>query len=160
MKPLLMLLSSVLLIQCSDILGEDPQTFMQPVNIIGEWIRVTETPSDVQGLYRKDTTIYQIGLDSLQKFVTWIDPSLYKPVTFKILYQRGGTKYGYLHEPDEEYDWELEESNLKYNLDLGLPEQTTRYEINFSVPKNCPPDTLRVTLDRSEIFGLKKRKGL
>lgn len=147
-----------LFIQCESILGQD-QTYLQPENITGEWLRVMEVPSDVAGLYRKDTAVYQIGLDKLTDYIKFVDKNIYKPLTFKVLYPHGGLKYGYLHEPDEDYDWDREESTLNYNLELGMPENTTRYQASFSVPKGFPLDTLRVTID-SETFGLKKRKGL
>jgi hypothetical protein len=142
---------------CFKIMAEDPQIYLQPSNITGEWIRVIEAPSDVPGLYRKDTLIYQIGLDSLQDLVYDVNKSLYKPLAFKIIYQRGGNKFGYLHDPNENYDWDREESSLQYHLELGLPEQLSEFDITFSIPKGYSPDTLRVTCDL-EVFGLKKKR--
>jgi hypothetical protein len=152
----------ILFVQCGNILGEDdPSNFLEPENIIGEWVRVKEVPSDVAGLYRKDTTIYQIGLDKLTDYMKFVDKSLYDPLTFKIIYLKGGTLYGYLERPEDNYrayDIEKQESSLNYNLYLGLPDITTMYRASFTVPNGYTADTLKVTIN-SEVFGL-KRKGL
>lgn len=162
MKNISLILFMVLWVQCGDILqGDDPAGFLEPGHLIGEWVKVSYVQSDVQGLLRIDTTTYQIGLDNLTDYIKFADKNVYDPLTFKILYQRGGTKYGYLERPDDnfrDFDVNMQESMLNYELNLGLPEITTLQKISFAVPRGCRADTLRVTID-SEVFGL-KRKGL
>jgi len=156
---MLILLTAILFIQCDLLLADDPQIYLEPEDITGVWLRVVEVPSDVPGLYRKETVVYRIGLESLENVYLEDGETLYKPLTFKVIYPHGGTKYGYIHEPKEDYDWVREESCLKYRLEIGLPEVTTRYAVSFTIPKGCPSDTMRVELE-SEVFGLKKLKGL
>ena len=156
------LILAVLFMGCSDILGyEDPDVTLEPEQITGEWLRVTETPSDVPGLYKKDTVIYQIGLDKLTDYLKFVDKSIYEPLTFKIIYPKGGTSYGYIERPDEHYrdfDTDRQEAILNYKLYQGLPATPTlTCWIAFSVPRNHPADTLRVKTD-NETFGLKKKE--
>ena len=150
-------LSILLLLNCGNLIGDDPQLKLDKNDLKGEWVRITEIPSDIPGLYKKDTVIYQIGLEDLTSYIKFVDKSIIDPLTFKIVYPKGGFKYGYLHDRNEEYDWDNETSYLMYTLELGLPQETTKYQATFLVPKNFNADTLCVTID-SEIFGLKKRK--
>jgi hypothetical protein len=149
-----------LLVQCENFMGDDPTLYLEPENIVGEWLQVVDVPSDVQGLYRRDTTVYLIGLDQLTDYVKFVDKSIYDPLTFKIIFPRGGTQYGYLERPEDNFrDFnDNSESILNYELNLGLPETPTIHYASFAVPRGCSPDTLRVTID-SGIIGL-KRKGL
>jgi hypothetical protein len=149
-----------ILVQCSNFMGDDPTLYLEPENIIGEWVQISEVPSDVQGLYRKDTTVYLIGLDQLSDYIKFVDKNIYDPLTFKVIYQRGGTQYGYLERPEDNFrDFnDNSESILNYELNLGLPETTVLHQASFSVPRGCSYDTLRVTVD-SDTIGL-KRKGL
>lgn len=158
------LLILILLIQCSTILGEDDhQIDLKAEHLTGEWINVTEAPSEIRGLYRKDTVIYQIGLEKLTDYVKFVDKSIYDPLTFKIIYPKGGNVVGYLEKPNDfdyrDFDYDRGEAILNYKLYLGLPGVTTKDTISFSVPQGFPADTLRVTINHKEIFGLKKRKG-
>lgn len=161
MKNYLLFFFLILFVQCGNILGDDnPSNYLEPKNITGEWLRIKEVPSDVAGLYRKDTVVYQIGLDKLTDYIKFVDKNIYDPLTFKIIYPHGGTKYGYLERPDDnfrDYDVDKQESSLNYKLYLGLPEITTQYRASFSVPNGYQADTLNVRID-SEVFGL-KRKG-
>jgi hypothetical protein len=151
----------ILFAQCATILGdEDPSNFLEPKHITGEWLRIKEVPSDVAGLYRKDTVVYQIGLDKLSDYLKFVSKNIYDPLTFKIIYPRGGTKYGYLERPGNnfrDYDMDKQESSLNYELYLGLPDIITLYRTSFSVPYGYTADTLNVKID-SEVFGF-KRKG-
>lgn len=161
MKRYLMILF-ILFVQCGNLLGEDDASnFLEPQHITGEWYQVKEVPSDVAGLYRKDTVIYMIGLDSLSDYIKFVDRRIYDPLTFKVIYPRGGTKFGYLEKPKDDFrdfDYDRQESILNYILYLGLPEMTTKYQASFRVPNGYASDTLSITVE-SDKFGLKK-KGL
>lgn len=149
-----------LLVQCGNLIGDDPSLYLEPENLVGEWLQVVDVPSDVQGLYRRDTTKYEIGLDQLTDYIKFVDKSIYDPLTFKVIYPRGGAQYGYLERPEDNFrDFnDNSEAILNYKLNLGLPETTILHQASFSVPRGCSYDTLRVTID-AEIIGL-KRKGL
>ena len=156
MKTKIIILSMLLLIvmQCGSldslIGSDDARLYLEPKHIVGEWVRIVDEPSDVSGLFRKDTTIYRIGLDSLP----YDGPENKEyPLTFYIKYDKGN-RYGYIHEPEEGYDYDREISYLTYRMILGLPEKTTEERAVFSMPQI---DSLTILIG-SETIGVRKKK--
>jgi hypothetical protein len=137
------------------VFSDNAQTALEPEHITGEWVRIRFVPSDIPGLYRNDTIVYQIGLNKLSDYMKFVESSITNPLTFKIIYYSGGLQYGYLHDPENDYDWSSGISSLNYKLELGLPENTKQSKVTFLIPEFSLPDTLCITID-SETFGLKR----
>lgn len=157
MKIKFLFLAMLLLVQCGSldsIMGqEDSEVYLEASHITGEWLRIKDEPSDVPGLFRKDTSVYRIGIDSVP-----IPDGIYKrqPLSFFINYQRGGSLYGYIYDPDENYSWEEEQSYLTYKYVYGLPEKTAEDIISFMMPY---PDSLTIFIGRDTV-GVRKQKEL
>lgn len=128
-------LSYILLIgcvMCSCLVSpSDSQTYLKPSHIKGSWIQVSEKPSGIEGLYEKDTVIYRIGLDSLPDTGPYY---IRKPMTFYVVYEGKGSEYGYIYDPQEEYDFDKELSFLTYVLVEGLPGPTHESSVTFWMP--------------------------
>lgn len=128
--------------------NDDAQSFLEPEMIKGVWVAVTERPSHIQGLYEKDTIQYRIGVDPVPQ----TRPKyLERPMAFFVVYERGAS-YGFIHEPEEEYDWDEELSMLQYQLVEGLPGPTTHTLVSFSMPET---DSLNIRLG-GRIFGTRR----
>lgn len=148
---------AILFTQCGpldSLMGQDDsEVYLEASHIIGEWLRIKDEPSDVPGLFRKDTSIYRIGIDSVP-----IPDGVYKkqPLSFFINYQRGGSLYGYIYDPDESYNWEEEQSYLIYNYIYGLPEKPTEEIISFMMPYH---DSLTIFIG-GDTVGIRKQRDL
>lgn len=155
MKKGILFIIMFLMIQCGSfdsITGqEDSEVYLEASHIIGVWLRINDESSDVPGLYRKDTSVYRIGVDSVP-----IPDGVYKkqPLSFFINFKRGGSQYGYIYDPDENYSWEEEQSYLTYKYVYGLPEKTVEDIISFMMPY---PDSLSIFIGRDTIGVRKKR---
>ena len=153
MKYLIFILLLILIfIQCESITGQqDEQLYLKTDHLKGTWVQVTEVSSEIPGLYRKDTTFYEIGLD-LPPFEDRYKDDI---MTFYIQYKKG-KKYGYIYDPQEDYDWDRQLSSLTYTMILGLPEATTQDKAIFTIPSS---DSLIISIG-SDIIHAHKHRGL
>jgi len=146
----LLLIALMLAVHCDTVAGSDPQSWLEPSHIKGVWLRIKEKPSQIPGLYQKDTTTYRIGMDSLPDTGPYY---IKDPLTFYVVYEKGST-YGYIHSPDEDFSLDDECATLTYTLILGLPGPTTTQNVTFGMPV---ADSLKVTLGADE-FGLQRSR--
>lgn len=155
MRYLVILFISLIFIGCFDM--RDEATQITPEDITGVWIAVRETPSDVWGLYKKDTVIYRIGLDPI---VDTISAMVYDKLSFNAQ-GKSVSSHGFLYRPWEtygrdEYDYDLYVPFIVFKLRLRSGSGYSETEIKFSYIKDSSTDTIDVSVG-SETFGLKRR---
>lgn len=132
----------------------DPKYYLSSDNLVGQWLRIKEIPSTIPGYYTKDTTTYRIGKDPLVTSDTVY--YLKSPMTYKVIYTRGGYTLGYISNPVESYDYNLSVSTLVYDY---IPDALSgaKSQITFQMPVN---DSLCIIVGSpsspSETFGLKR----
>jgi hypothetical protein len=152
-------LIALLLTGCLE--GADPddevRIFLQPSHVVGDWILVTEEPSEIRGLYRKDTIHYRIGLDNLPSDMRPYDRDTYEPyedvLSFVTVYDRG-SDYAFIYDPEETYDHEEDISALMYSIVEGLPSHESKSTIVLMMPE---VDSL-VIKRGSEIIGTRRNR--
>lgn len=141
---------TLLYISCDFLTGlNDPSVYLEPEYLEGEWLRITEVPSYISGLYEKDTISYRIGIDPMPDVGTGYKRD---PMAFYIHYDRG-YYYGYIYDPEENYDSDEELSTLRYILVEGLPSYSYESYIDFSMPEE---DSLIIQYG-GEVFGTRRK---
>jgi hypothetical protein len=150
---------SVIFIQCGGLLGEGMKTEILPNDIIGEWVRITDVPSDIPGLFRKDTVAYRIGVDRIIDSVPY---GSYDTLSF-IVKGRYESKAGFIYRPwdrfgENKFDYEASVPYIEFDLRMRDLLSYVNYKVRFSFTRDFPTDTM-VVMVGSEVFGLKKRKG-
>lgn len=160
MKMIITSTSLLLLTLCSCLLSQDQEVYIEAKDLRGAWIRVIEEPV-VGDLYRKDTMIYYIGLDT-------VDCRLYdcykgaEVISYKKSYGKGqGVDQGYLYREDfvSDYDYDEQVASISYDLRLTSAQTPGTYSITFSVPRGYSSDTLVVRVGDLNKFGLRKAGG-
>jgi hypothetical protein len=156
----LYLFTLMLLLQCGSILGDDMKTDILPQDLVGEWVRIADVQSDIPGLFRKDTVSYRIGMDRIIDSVPY---GSYDTLSF-IVKGRYESKAGFIYRPFDRYgknkfDYETSMPYIEFDLRLRELVAYVNYEVKFSFTRDFPTDTIVVRVG-SEVFGLKKRKGL
>lgn len=150
----LLLFISLIFIQCFDM--QDEATQITPEDITGVWVAVREVPSDVWGLYKKDTVYYRIGLDPV---VDTISTTVYDKLSFSAQ-GKSVASYGFIYRPWEtygrdEYDYDLYVPFIVFKLRLRSGSGYNETDIKFSYVHDSSTDTLNVFVG-SEMFGLKR----
>lgn len=158
MKATLLALGTILM-ACYTVAGpyDDAQVYLQSSHIKGVWVQVIEEESDVPGLYRKDTIIYRIDMDKLPEDMLPYDPDTYepykKPMSFVTIFDRGES-YAFIHDPEEDYDYDERYSLLHFKVVEGLPTTRSKSSITFAMPQT---DSLWVQRG-VESFGLRRKR--
>lgn len=125
--------------------------------ITGEWVRITEVPSDIPGLYKKESKLYRIGYDNARIPDT---VAHYKyPISLVVVEKSGYANYGYLFNP-RGGDFDMNGSpRITYSWVELIQQSLT--DITIARPTdsdfNVIADTLVIKLG-NETFGLKKAR--
>jgi hypothetical protein len=159
-------LSVALLCLFGDLLAEpseETRTWLTARYLLGTWYEIHQVQSEIPGLYRLDTTLYEIQelssvqFDQLRNLIfdSGENKPVREPLTFDIIYSKGGTKLGYIYSPAKnKYDGETERALLTYSIVQDYTRSMAFNVVSFQMPNT---DSLCVKLGIRE-FGLKKAR--
>jgi hypothetical protein len=107
--------------------------------LVGTWYGVALIPADIPGTLKADTTWYEIReLTQTQRDeLLWATEQDYikKPLTFDVVYPRGGRDLAYIYTPgNPRYDSETEMSSVTYKMIRDYSRNKVRGEISFEMP--------------------------